>query len=144
MSETEMAQPDQAVSIRVNSEEDPSDKVDDPGRETTKTDMKVVISITPDSEKEGEDQTQSLTESESLESGDSLGSQETGLVNKAYVEDETEQSNVKVGKRRGHQRSPSYSPNKDDEVHDAKIRRSAPAINDIVFAEHYCGWWWWE
>ena len=42
MSETEMAQPDQAVSIRVNSEEDPSDKVDDPGRETTKTDMKVV------------------------------------------------------------------------------------------------------
>lgn len=110
-----MAQPDQAVSIRVNSEEDPSDKVDDPGRETTKTDMKVVISITPDSEKEGEDQAQSLTESESLESGDSLGSQETGLVNKAYVEDETEQSNVKVGKRRGHQRSPSYSPNKDDE-----------------------------
>ena len=118
MSETEMAQADEAVSIRVNSEEDPSDKVDDPARETTKTDMKVVISITPDTDKEGEDQTQSLTESESLESGDSLGSQETGLVNKAYVEDETEQSNLKAGKRtRGHQRSPSYSPNKDDEVY---------------------------
>jgi len=118
MSETEMAQtdPDQAVSIRVNMEEDPSDDIDDPVTDSSKTDMKVVINITGEPEPgKVEDQAQSLTGSQTTESGESVGSEETGQVNQAYVEDETEQGNVKIKRTRGHQRSPSYSPNKDDE-----------------------------
>ena len=109
--------PDQAVSIRVNMEEDPSDDIDDPVPDSSKTDMKVVINITGEPEPgKVEDQAQSLTGSQTTESGESVGSEETGQVNQAYVEDETEQGNVKIKRTRGHQRSPSYSPNKDDEV----------------------------
>ena len=126
-----MDQTDGSASVSVNMDDTASDKTDDQvtsdGDKTeTKADMRVVITInqteTDDSKPDkaggaGEEQADSLTGSDNTESGDSVGSQDPGQVNRAFVEDETEQSNAKVGKRKGHQRSPSYSPNKDDEVY---------------------------
>ena len=95
----------------------------------TKADLRVVITINPtetapataasqadnNTTESGKDQTDSLTTTSSA-STDSVDSGDSGVVNQAFVEDETEQSSGKVSRKKGHNRSPSYSPNKDDEV----------------------------
>ena len=109
------------------------EKTDSPGgvesQTETKEDLRVVITINPTetattttaasqtdntTTQTGKDQTDSMTSG----STDSVDSGDSGVVNQAYVEDETEQSSGsgKVSRKKGHQRSPSYSPNKDDEV----------------------------
>jgi len=153
----EMSQTNEAVTVCVNIDDGPSDKIAVPvtcneeAADSSKSDMRVVITINPtemdgskpdpdsatETEKEQE-QAESLTGSENT---DSVGSEDTGVVNQAYVEDETDQNNVKTGKKKGHQRSPSYSPNKDDESItavggggseelDAKV--NPPIISDVT------------
>jgi len=125
-----MSQTDTAASVCVNVED--GGRSETPGgvesQTETKADMRVVITINPtetatataasQTERDsnnatdtGKDQTDSMT----TDSTDSVDSGDSGVVNQAYVEDETEQSSGKVGRKKGHQRSPSYSPNKDDE-----------------------------
>ena len=125
-----MSQTDAATSVCVNVEDERSEK--NPGGVESQTegkgDLRVVITINPtetvtataasqterdnDATDTGKDPTDSMT----TDSTDSVDSGDSGVVNQAYVEDETEQSSGKVGRKKGHQRSPSYSPNKDDEV----------------------------
>ena len=126
-----MSQTDTATSVCLNVED--GGRSEKPGgvesQTETKADMRVVITINPtetatataasQTERDsnnatdtGKDQTDSMT----TDSTNSVDSGDSGVVNQAYVEDETEQSSGKVGRKKGHQRSPSYSPNKDDEV----------------------------
>jgi len=126
---TAMSQTDSAASVCVNVEEEKSDSPGGVESQTgTKGDMRVVITINPtetattttaasqtdnttNTTQTGKDQTDSMTTA----STDSVDSGDSGVVNQAYLEDETEQGSGKVGRKKGHQRSPSYSPNKDDE-----------------------------
>jgi len=152
----EMTSSDGAASVSVNIEDKISDNIEEPVKsiegtaDTRKSDMRVVININPteidgsepDSATEkGKEQADSLTESENTDSLGSAGSTDTGVVNQAYVEDETEQSNLKVGKKKGHHRSPSYSPNKDDESitavggggsEELDVKDSPPILSDIT------------
>ena len=126
-----MSQTDEAASVCVNVEDGRSEKpggVEMESQTETKADMRVVITINPtetatttaasqtdrdnNATDTGKDQTDSLT----TDGTDSVDSGDSGVVNQAYLEDETEQSSGKVSRKKGHQRSPSYSPNKDDEV----------------------------
>ena len=122
-----MSQTDSAASVCVNVEEERSDSPAGVESQTeTKGDMRVVITINPtetatttaasqtdsNTTQTGKDQTDSMTTA----STDSVDSGDSGVVNQAYLEDETEQSSGKTSRKKGHQRSPSYSPNKDDEV----------------------------
>ena len=128
---TEMSQPDSPASGPLTVEEER--KTEGPGgvgsQTETKADLRVVITINPtetapataasqadnNTTESGKDQTDSLTTT-STASTDSVDSGDSGVVNQAFVEDETEQSSGKVSRKKGHNRSPSYSPNKDDEV----------------------------
>ena len=124
-----MSQTDSAASVCVNVEEERSESPAGVESQTeTKGDMRVVITINPtetatttaasqtdnttNTTQTGKDQTDSMTTA----STDSVDSGDSGVVNQAYLEDETEQSSGKTSRKKGHQRSPSYSPNKDDEV----------------------------
>ena len=142
---TEMSQTDSAASVCVNVEEEKSESR--PGgvesQTETKADMRVVITINPtetatttaasqtdntNTTQTGKDQTDSMTTA----STDSVDSGDSGVVNQAYLEDETEQqSSGKVSRKKGHQRSPSYSPNKDDEVNNVQL-------SDIFCAVFFC------
>jgi len=150
---TKMSQTDSAGSVCVNVEEEKSDSPGGVESQTeTKGDLRVVITINPtetattttaasqtdnNTTQTGKDQTDSMTSG----STDSVDSGDSGVVNQAYVEDETEQSSDsgKVSRKKGHQRSPSYSPNKDDESITAvngeegkELDTNPPILSDVT------------
>ena len=144
---TAMSQTDSAASVCVNVEEEKSDSPGGVESQTeTKADMRVVITINPtetatttaasqtdntNTTQTGKDQTDSMTSG----STDSVDSGDSGVVNQAYVEDETEQGSGsgKVSRKKGHQRSPSYSPNKDDEVNNVQLSDIFCAVFFVLF-----------
>ena len=127
----EMSQTDEAASVCVNVEDGRSENpggVEMESQTESKGDMRVVITINPtetatataasqtDRDNNATDTGKDTTDSMTTDGTDSVDSGDSGVVNQAYVEDETEQGSGKVCRKKGHQRSPSYSPNKDDEV----------------------------
>ena len=69
-----------------------------------------------------EDPSVSLTESENTTASVTSEDDDHGVANPAFVEDEEEEKDCNK-KKKGHQRRPSCSPNKDIEVNDPFISR---------------------
>ena len=156
---------DKAQSVCVEVNECKEDKIERDLRDNEKSSQTVVIRIEPpaggaadetgneirqntdslnsnDSCEKHENPSLSLTESENTT--ESVSSEEgDGISNPAFVEDEEETEGGINKKKKGHQRRPSCSPNKDIEVNDfcgsSKIKSGNQYIFDIYYRVYQVG-----